>query len=544
MFKRPELLLVALLAAAALPAGAVRPKLDEDPRALVPAAPDACTPQIRKGTAWGVATAAYQIEGAWNVSGRTPSVWDVYAHIPGKIKDGDTGDVACDHYHRYKEDFKLMKEMGVKHYRFSISWNRVLPGGGRGSAVNPAGVDFYNRLLDEMQANGITPAATMFHWDLPQSLHERYLGPLGDSEFVEDFANYADVLFKSFPRIKQWMTFNEPLITCDASYGVGKFAPGYKGGIPGIYKCAHNVLLSHGRVKQLSRTKYAHLDHKIGIALNVEWAEPMSNTTWDREAAQRSVDIQFGVYADPLFLGRYPELLKKKFGPSVMKDFTPEEADMVRGSADFLGINHYTSRFVRANEQPLGFVVSVFGRDSQPIGPVAQSSWLRVVPDGLYKITQYASKRYGNPEIWITENGVSAPNEAEMPVDHAVRDAFRTKYYSDYLDALCRSKRDGARITKYLAWSFMDNFEWLQGYSERFGVVHVDFKSGSLKRAVKDSGRFLSKHFFSVGAADAPADGAQKKPSGGKQSDAKQPEAKRPRGGGGSEDRRRGKDSE
>ncbi|KIZ00775.1 hypothetical protein MNEG_7183 [Monoraphidium neglectum] len=345
----------------------------------------------------------------------------------------------------------------------------------------------------------------MFHWDLPQVLQDKYQGPISP-EFVEDFVAYADVLFQNFgDRVKEWMTFNEPLMTCDASYGFGNFAPAFKGGHKALYSCAHHVLLAHARTKQLQKGKYSAQRSNVGIALNVEWAEPMTDSAKDKTAAQRNLDIQLGLFADPLFLGKYPKILKQKFGEAA-RSFTKEESRLVKGSLDFVGINHYTSKYVKANGSPLGYVTSVWNSKGEVIGPLAQSSWLRVFPEGLYKITQYVTERYGRPEIRITENGVSAPGEAAMTKDAAIHDTFRLNFYRhvgsqgsdelDYLNQLCRSRKDGARISTYYAWSFMDNFEWLQGYTERFGITHVDFASPGLERTVKDSGYYLSDHFF------------------------------------------------
>ncbi|KAI8472243.1 MAG: beta-glucosidase 1A [Monoraphidium minutum] len=444
---------------------------------------------------WGVATSAYQVEGAWDEGGRAPSVWDTFAHQPGNIRGDANGDVACDMYHRYKEDFKLMRAMGVKHYRFSFSWSRILPQGGRGTAVNEEGAAFYDALIYEMLAQGITPAATMFHWDLPQALQDKYQGPLGP-EFVDDFVAYADVLFERYgDRVKHWITFNEPWITCYLSYGIGVFAPGHKGGDPDQYKCGHHLILAHARTKELAVSKYPRQGAKLGMSLNIEWPEPMSDSAEDKAAAGRAMMMQLGWFADPLYFGMYPLLMTKKFADQAWwADFTPEERRLVRGSADFFGINFYTGKYVSANGDPLGYQISDY-KDGQPIGPLAQSNWLRVVPESLYKLCRYVTMRYGAPDIWITENGVSAPGEASMPVEQAVHDAFRVDYFRSYLANLCRAKAEGARVAAYYAWSFMDNFEWREGFGERFGIVHVALGTPGLKRTEKDSGKFLEQFF-------------------------------------------------
>ncbi|WIA44472.1 hypothetical protein OEZ86_007218 [Tetradesmus obliquus] len=474
----------------------------------LPDAPAMCPLEMRKNTRWGVATASYQVEGGWNLGGRTPSVWDTFSHA-GFIKNNDTGDVACDMYHKYPQDFKLMRELGIKHYRFSFSWNRILPQGGKGTPVNPEGIAFYNSLINEMIANNIRPYATIFHWDLPQVLQDKYQGLIGE-EFIADFVNYANVLFENFgDRIRDWMTFNEPWVTCVLQYGQGVFAPGIPMGDEGMYKCGHNLLRAHAKTYELyHKVPQAKLENatfadaargKVGIALNIEYLEPLTEAKEDVAAANYGLEKNLGWFADPLFFGDYPASLKS-CAKDVLPSFTAEESKLLKGSLDFLGINFYTGKFAKGSTTDKCSVETreqdVNGKD---IGPLAESSWLRVVPWSFYKLLKYVQSRYDPKQIMITENGVSAPKEDSMSVQQAIRDDFRVNYYKGYLDYLCKAISEGVKVSTYFAWSFMDNFEWREGYSQRFGINHVDFDSPELTRTTKDSGKFLSKHFFRVG---------------------------------------------
>eukprot|EP00878_Enallax_costatus_P009751 GHUV01010184.1.p1 GENE.GHUV01010184.1~~GHUV01010184.1.p1 ORF type:complete len:541 (+),score=93.23 GHUV01010184.1:583-2205(+) len=480
----------------------------------IPPPSDVCTIDIRKSTNWGVATASYQVEGAWNEDGRTPSVWDVFAH-KGMIKNNDTGDVATDMYHKYPQDFKLMRRLGIKHYRFSFSWNRILPEGGKGTPVNPKGIDFYNKMIDEMIKNGIRPYGTIFHWDLPQVLQENYDGLIGD-EFIEDYVNYANVLFENFgDRVHDWMTFNEPWVTCVLQYGRGDFAPGIPFGESGQYKCGHNLLIAHAKTYELyHKTPQPSLDGKtyaevqkgkIGIALNIEYLEPLTQAPEDVAAAAMGLEKNLGWYADPLFFGDYPDSLKKCTGTN-LPSFTAEQSALLKGSLDFLGINFYTGKYAKGSKDGACVVdTKEYDVDGNPIGPLAESVWLRVVPWAFYKLLKYVDDRYHPKEIAITENGVSVPKEGDMTVQEAIHDKFRVDYYRGYLENLCKAISEGVQVKTYFAWSFMDNFEWREGYSQRFGINYVDFKSPALTRTTKDSGRFLAKYFFKVGQPGVPA---------------------------------------
>eukprot|EP00877_Chromochloris_zofingiensis_P008884 jgi/Chrzof1/4249/Cz14g04230.t1 len=442
--------------------------------APVPGPPGNCTADIRRSVGWGVATAAYQVEGAWNESGRNPSVWDTFTHNPRPASsaatfgygypssNNATGDVADDMYHKYPEDFALMKSFGMKHYRFSFSWNRIVPQGFANTPVNDAGVAFYNSMLDEMDKNGITPYATIFHWDLPQSLQDAYEGFIGD-RLVDDYVFYAETLFKLFgKRIKYWITFNEPWVTCQLHYGTGQFAPGIPYGLTGQYHCGHHLLQAHVRTVKIYHDTYKPqvTGGMIGITLNIDWGEPFNaSDPADVAAAKKQQDWNLGWFANPIWHGDYPEVMRTTLNSSVLPSFTADEKNMfLTYKPEFQGINHYTSVWVKANSSELrGYsTTQTDGPNGQPIGPRAQSVWLYVVPWGLYKELKY---------VWEIE-WFSVPGENDMTVPlPALRDTFRIDYYNGYIDSVCKAVSEGVKLTRYFAWSLMDNFEWNDGYS-------------------------------------------------------------------------------
>ncbi|TPX38162.1 hypothetical protein SmJEL517_g00151 [Synchytrium microbalum] len=412
---------------------------------------------------YGAATSAYQVEGAANVSGRTPSIWDAFTRIPGKIADGSNGDVACDHYHKYEQDIMIMKDLGFQVYRFSLSWTRMMPERGQ---VNEEGVAFYNRLIDALIQNGITPYVTLYHWDLPQAHQEEY-GGWTSVKVVDDFNEFATVAFSKFgDRVKNWISINEPYTFCNMGYQMGIFAPGVTGQ---QQQCNHNILLAHCRVVETFRTRFNN--GRIGITMDSEWTEPYSNSTADVNAAENALVAHLGTFADPIFLtGDYPESVKA-INPS-LSIFTDEQKRQLKGSADFFGLNFYTASYEQAG--PNNTSVNTKYRDGQPIGAVSDSPWLFVVPWAFRKQLVWIKNRYGSVEIVVTENGVSVPNETN--VDVSIHDTFRQNFYQSYLASMMDAVRiDGVKVTTYMAWSFLDNFEWADGYSKRFGIVHVDF---------------------------------------------------------------------
>lgn len=483
------------------------------------------TGKFPEGFIWGLGTAAYQIEGAYKEDGRGASIWDTYTGantvgMPGSIcssapcpvnkgmyAKGATGNVANDHYHMWKSDVQFMKRLGLKYYRFSISWPRLVPMGNASTpgAVNQKGVSFYNALIDELIANDIQPVVTLYHWDLPQALMQppyntpRKMGwyaskggtPAGEDSIVPLFAAYADLCFRLFgDRVKTWVTFNEAWTFTWLGSGAGK-APG----IPEFSEtpkwplvAGHNVLLAHAAAVRLYRDAYqsgrsgaSHTGGRIGITNNMDWREPRTTSPADVAAAQRALEFQLGWYADPIFGndGDYPPSMRAILGDALPK-FTPEQRKLLRGSSDFFGLNHYGTAWAFDSEEA-GFcqcycsTTEAAGPDG-PAFPRAESVWLYAAGWGLRKIINWVSKRYNKPDIIVTESGWSlAANTTAQGID----DPQRTYYFANYTSQLQRAiSEDGCRVTGYFAWSLMDNFEWERGFTERFGVSYNDFKFG------------------------------------------------------------------
>ncbi|GAQ83224.1 Beta-glucosidase [Klebsormidium nitens] len=456
--------------------------------------------------AFGAATAAYQVEGAWNKGGRGPSIWDTFSHEPKRILGGDTGDIACDHYNRFKEDVQLIKSMGMGWYRFSISWSRVLPTG-RGT-VNTEGVAFYNELIDELLRQGVRPFVTLYHWDFPQALETEYGGWLNE-QAVLDFREYARVCFREFgDRVKHWLTFNEPMTFSNLGWGEGIMAPGRSSdrsrspegnSATEPYLVSHNVLKAHAAAVEVYRQDFKGTQNgSIGITLDSDWSEPSTSAPEDVEAAQRRLEFTFGWFADPVFRGDYPASMRRNLG-SRLPSFSPAESASLRGSVDFIGVNHYTSRWVGNGSPPESPETSSFYRDAwvdvtafkdgAAIGPRGASEWLYIVPWGLEKLLVWISERYGAPPIYITENGVDELNDPALPLEAALHDPTRVKYYQDYLHSVLRAISRGVDVRGYMAWSLLDNFEWMMGYSRRFGLHFVDYKN-DLKRYPKSSAKW------------------------------------------------------
>jgi len=463
-------------------------------------------PGFPSGFMWGSATASYQVEGAYNIS-RGPSIWDIFSHTPGKTRNGETGDVADDQYHRYLDDIQIMKSLGLKNYRMSLSWSRIYPNGDL--PLNHDGVAYYNKVIDALIANGITPFVTLYHWDLPNALNTNGMRGWLDSRIVRSFELYADTTFKMFgDRVKHWITFNEPLSFTNLGYGTGTHAPGRcsdrsvcteGNSATEPYIAAHNVLLSHAAAVAVYRNNYQQKQKGIiGITLNVDWAEPFTSSAADLAAAERHMEWQMAWYADPIFKGDYPQSMKDAIG-SRLPVFTADEKKLLNGSWDYFGMNHYTSNYVIDNPTQQGqgwyedqLMTTTATRNGKLIGPQADSSWLYVVPWGIHKMLHWVADRYGSPPIYITENGVSVPNENNMPLQDALHDQFRIDFYSQYISNVSLAISEGVDVRGYFAWSLMDNFEWADGYSVRFGLHYVDYKD-NLKRYPKDSAKWYSR---------------------------------------------------
>jgi beta-glucosidase len=423
------------------------------------------------GFLWGAATAAYQIEGAWDEGGKGPGIWDEFVHTPGNIENGDTGDLACDHYHRYREDVALMRSLGLQAYRFSISWPRLLPEG-KGK-VNEAGVDFYSRLVDELLAAGIRPAATLYHWDLPLALDRLGGWPIPDT--AKWFADYADLCFRRLgDRVKMWLTLNEPRVVADVGYVSGLHAPGHRDLGEGL-RAGHTLLLAHGMA--VPRLRSAAPDAKIGITVDLTPVSPATDSDQDREAAARRLELN-GWFLDPIFRGDYPTLMRQVRG-DLLPQFTDEERRTVQAPIDFLGINNYTRAIVRRDprEAPFDFA------DVPPPGPVTEMDW-EVYPPGMREILCWVNERYSPPAMYVTENGAAFDDQPDE--SGRVEDEDRRTFLRDYMAQAHQAIQEGVPLLGYFVWSLLDNFEWALGFSKRFGIVRVDYRTQA--RTIKRSG--------------------------------------------------------
>lgn len=429
-----------------------------------------------EGFIWGTATASYQVEGAVNQDGRGESIWDRFSHTPGKVLNGDTGDVACDHYNRYRQDVQLMKELGLKGYRFSIAWPRIYPQG-KGQ-VNQKGLDFYNSLVDELLKAGIEPIATLYHWDLPQALQD--IGGWDNRDVTDYFAEYAFKMYNVLgDRVKKWITHNEPWVVAFLGNAFGEHAPGYRDFALAV-RISHHLVVSHAKAVQAYRQSGNDRGGQIGITLNLTPVYPASDATEDREAAQFQDGFQNRWFLDPVFKGTYPEdmlaFYQERYGAPAIR---PGDMELIKDNPiDFLGINYYTRAMVKKGEKD--------GYDSvkhvHPEGKYTEMGW-EIYPQGLYDLLMRVHKDYNAPNIYITENGAAFKDD--KIVDGMVDDQDRLEYLKSHFEAAHRAIQDGVNLKGYYVWSFMDNFEWAYGYSKRFGIVYVDYDT--LKRIPKKS---------------------------------------------------------
>ena len=438
-----------------------------------------------KGFFWGTATAAYQIEGAWNEDGKGESIWDRFAHTPGKIHNGETGDVACDSYHRWKEDIALMRAMNLNSYRFSISWPRIQPSGS-GSA-NPRGIDYYSRLVDALLEAHIRPLVTIYHWDLPQALEDAGGWPNRDT--AARYVDYVQVVAQALgDRVTDWMLFNEPSAFVDLGYLEGTHAPGRKS-LLDFLRATHVVNLAQG--DGFRALKAARPAARVGSVFNMSSCEPATNSEEDRLAAERAHAIINVWFLDPALRGRYPEALT--FLPETAMGIKSGDMEKTRAPLDFIGINLYyrtiasaTPTMERAaHAQEWLFPVKMDGGHE---GPKTDFGW-EVWPKALYDMVMRITRDYNRPVIEITENGCSYKDGPDAK--GVIHDARRIAYHREYLAALGRSINDGADVRGYHAWSLMDNFEWADGFDQRFGLAYVDFKTQ--KRTIKDSGHWYGR---------------------------------------------------
>jgi beta-glucosidase len=434
---------------------------------------------------WGAATSAYQIEGSPLADGAGPSIWQRFAHTPGMMANGDTGDIACDHYRRYKDDVQLMRALGLQSYRFSVAWGRVLPDGiGR---VNPKGLDFYSRLVDELLENGIEPTATLFHWDLPAALDDR--GGWLNRDSAQWFAEYAEVLFKALDgRVKRWYTINEPWVVTDGGYLHGALAPGHRNKYEAPI-ATHNLMRASGAGIQAYRA-VGH--HEIGVVFNIEPKYPASNRPEDIAATRRAHAYMNEQFADPALLGTYPPELKEIFGDA-WPDFPAEDFQLTKQPVDFVGINYYTRSVVRHDDAAYPTKASPVRQRNKTH---TETGW-EVYEKGLGDTLKWFKDRYGDIPLYVTENGAAFydPPVAESDV---VEDPLRTAYLRTHLRALHECIESGVNLKGYYAWSLLDNLEWSLGFSKRFGLYHVDFETQ--ERTPKASAKFYAQVIESQGA--------------------------------------------
>jgi len=455
---------------------------------------------------WGAATSAYQIEGAYNLDGKGDSIWDTFCRTRGNIRDNSSGEIACDHLNRYKEDVGIMSDIGLQSYRFSVSWPRILPNGT--GAVNSKGLDFYDRLIDELLEKDIKPFITLFHWDLPQKIQDQggWLNP----DIAQWFGDYAAILSDKYSdRVHNWFTINEPQVVICLGHYMGSKAPGHKLELKEVLLALHNSLLAHGQSVRALRSN-AHSEIKIGPVPTGHVAYPKDESPENIKAAYDATfsihktgeDIHdlykwkgmvnsawnFAWYTDPIFLGKYPEEGLELLGSDV-PDYTDEDMKLISEPVDFCGINSYSGYQVKHDPD------NRWVCDDRPIGNNQTAFKWNVTPDVLYWGPRFFYERYKKP-IFITENGLSAHDWVDSKGE--VHDPQRIQFLSEYLKHYKRAASESIPVKGYFLWSFLDNFEWEQGYEERFGLVHVDFQTQ--KRTLKSSAKWYSNCIKTNGA--------------------------------------------
>jgi beta-glucosidase len=428
---------------------------------------------------WGAATSSYQVEGSPLADGAGPSIWHRFSHTPGLTENGDTGDVASDHYRRYRSDVQLMSELGLNAYRFSVAWGRILPEGkGR---VNLKGLEFYSRLVDALLEKNIAPSVTLYHWDLPAALDNR--GGWLNRDIAGWFADYAGVVFDALgDRVGMWATINEPWVVSDGGYLYGKLAPGHRN----LFEApiaSHNLLRAHGRAVQAFRaSKAAH--GRIGIVVNLAPKYPGSDSAADIAATARSDAYMNRHYLDPVFFGRYPKEMKEIFGEAWV-DWPARDMKQISQPIDFVGINYYTREVIQHDpEQSLMKAGAVHQE-----GFIHTETHWEVYPPAFTRILLWIKERYGDIPVYVTENG-AAFYDPPAAIDGVIDDPLRVDYLRGHLRAVSAAMQGGVQLRGYFVWSLLDNFEWSHGYSKRFGIIHVDYETQ--ERTIKSSGRYYA----------------------------------------------------
>lgn len=447
--------------------------------------PDVTYPQFPPGFLFGTATAAFQIEGGWNADGKGLSTWDAFTHKPGKVKTGEHAEVACNTYQDYQTDIDLMAELGLNAYRFSIAWSRVLPQGkGR---VNPAGLDYYDRVVDALLTKGVTPFITLFHWDMPQALQDAHGGFAG-RETAQHYADYAEVVVRRLgDRVKHWITLNEPWEHASFGHLLGYHAPG-RHNPWAHFRVAHHQLLGHGLA--LQRIRSLSPDAKVGTTLSMSPILPATAKLKDVQAALVGDQFFNGFFFDAIFKGQYPEPLWSRIRLARPK-VEPGDMALISQPVDFLGLNYYSREFAR-HVWYVPFLQfwsdgnTSFDHETVVNGMPFTASGREVFPEGLYDCLMRIKRDYGNPQLYITENGAAFTDAVE---DGRVHDGRRVAYLDGYMDAAARAIRADVNLHGYFIWTLMDNFEWQEGYSKRFGLIHVDH--ATQQRTIKDSGYWV-----------------------------------------------------
>lgn len=451
---------------------------------------------------FGCSTSAIQTEGAGDEGGRGPSTWDSF------IQDGSGHrDIAVDSYHRYKDDVQLLKNMGVDVYRFSISWSRLLPDGTISGGINQAGIDFYNNLIDDLLKNGITPFVTMFHFDLPQKLQDKYNGFLSN-QIVEDFKAYTDLCFKTYgDRVKYWITVNEPQLFGQFGYKIGLKNP-EPNPATDPFLATHNIILCHASAAKLYKEKYqATQKGNIGISLVTQWFKPLTESREDVDAAQRAFDFLVGWLLEPLVFGDYPFIMKALVRNG-LPTFTEKEKALVKGSYDFIGCNYYTARYaatvpfnpddkVTSQDQFQHVNLTVDNNNGMPIGEKTPGSdAIYIFPQGLRDVLVHIQKYYQDPTIYITENGYPEKRDDNIPLDVALQDNGRIQHILSHLYAIHEAMKKGAKVKSYIMWSLMDCMEMGSGYQVRFGLNYTDYLN-NLNRIPKKSAKWINSWIHS-----------------------------------------------
>lgn len=450
----------------------------------------------------GVATAAFQIEGAWNEDGKGEQIWDWFMHTyPERMANGTNGDVACDAYHKWREDIQLMKDLGVDHYRLSIAWSRILPDGTvHNNSINQAGIDYYRSVIQALLDANITPYVTLYHWDLPLPLHE--LGGWMNPVIADHFAAYARICFEQFgDLVKNWFTINEPATYCNLGYESGAHAPGYSLPGHGIYKCAYTTLLAHAKAYRIYESEFKAAQRgRVAIVINAGYAEANSTSTKDQLAVDRDNAFSIGLYAHPVFVGNWPQTVidiadrrsaMQGFPTSRLPKFTDEEIELIKGTSDFFPLNTYATYLTAHQNDVDEYIESISFWTDKGTSQFFDPNWTHVVdwvdlqPLGFRKLINYVYNTYGQPEIIVTENGWA-------DITASLNDSDRITYIKEYLSALLDARYiDGINVTGYTIWSIMDNLEWTNGFTQKLGLVQVDFNSDDRTRTPKDSYRWL-----------------------------------------------------